>query len=68
MTQQNDVLAPDVRLREVARILALGILRLHSRAALVAAADEPGVSENPAQNAQDCLEVSPATVLTVHTG
>jgi hypothetical protein len=67
MTPLDD-LSPEARLREVARILAAGILRLHSRAALVVAADDLAVSQKPAQNSRDCLEVSPATVLSVHTG
>ncbi|MFL5240589.1 MAG: hypothetical protein ACJ8FY_00650 [Gemmataceae bacterium] len=48
------------RLSEVAAILAAGILRLHSRAALPTKPDQDSV--------QDCLEVPTETVLTVHSG
>ena len=51
----------DERLREVARILAAGILQLRSRAALP-------VPNSPPKSAQDSLEVSAETVLSVHSG
>lgn len=57
----------DERLREVAAILAAGILRLRSRAAL----PDPGQlsgPKNPPKSGQDCLEVSGETVLSVHRG
>jgi hypothetical protein len=50
----------DERLREIAAILAAGILRLHARAAL----PTPEKPETPPQN---CLEVRAETVLSVHT-
>jgi hypothetical protein len=53
------------RLHEVATILAAGILRLRSRAALPS--EHPGPN-NPSESAEDCLEVSAKTVLSVHTG
>jgi hypothetical protein len=56
------------RLREVAAILAAGVLRLRSRAALPADSDEHCGPKNPLESGQDCLEVSAETVLSVHTG
>jgi hypothetical protein len=58
----------DERLREVAAILAAGILRLHSRAALPADPAQHSGPENPPESGQDCLEVPGKTVLSVHTG
>jgi hypothetical protein len=58
----------DERLREVAAILAGGILRLRSRAALPT---NPGQDSSPKklpESGQDCLEVSAETVLSVHKG
>jgi hypothetical protein len=54
----------DGRLREIARILAAGILRLRNRAALP-------VPENPGKQAESSpngLEVIGETRLSVHTG
>ena len=57
-------LLPDERLREVATILAAGVLRLSQRAAL-----PPGnAQESPARFSAAGLEVSDETVLSVHTG
>lgn len=66
---RKDTLAmtPERRRQEVACILAGGILRLHARAALAG----PGTlsaPEKPGNSAEDCLEVSAETVLSVHTG
>jgi hypothetical protein len=58
----------DERLREVAAILAAGILRLRSRAALPGDPDLYRGSIYPPQSTQDCLAVSAQTVLSVHTG
>jgi hypothetical protein len=69
----------DERLREVASILAAGILRLHSRAALPA---DPltlrplpqgegwgeGSPKSLPESGPDRLEVPAETVLSVHTG
>lgn len=56
----------DDRLREVARILAAGILRLHARAALLTQDSDEIILPNSAENS---LEVSGQTVLSVlHTG
>lgn len=57
----------DERLREVAAILAAGILRLRSRAALPDLGKHSG-PKNPPESGQDCLEVSGETVLSVHRG
>ena len=61
-------MSADERLCEVAAILAAGILRLRSRAALPADPGSPSYAANSPNSSQDCLEVSPATVLSVHTG
>jgi hypothetical protein len=58
----------DQRLREVARILATGVLRLRARAALPPAlAPLPGAQILP-ESGPNSLEVPPKTVLSVHTG
>lgn len=57
----------DERLREVARILAAGILRLRSRAALPDPGKHSG-PKNPLESGPGCLEVPAETVLSVHTG
>lgn len=57
-------LLPDERLREVAAILAAGILRLHQRAALPPEVAPNKLAELPAAG----LEVSDETVLSVHRG
>ena len=57
-------LTPDERLREVASILAIGVLRLRQRASLPTDDAQKKSSELPAAG----LEVSDETVLSVHTG
>ena len=57
-------LSPDDRLREVASILAAGVLRLRQRAAL----PTNETQETPAGMPATGLEVSDETVLSVHTG
>jgi hypothetical protein len=61
------LLSPDVRLRELAGILATGILRLFSRPAAA-----PADAEVPVPDSEDSgsarLEVPDKTVLSVHTG
>ncbi len=47
---------PEQRLSEVDAILAHGLLRLHSRAALAAAPDPRPAANNPPKSSQDCLE------------
>ena len=59
-----DLPTPEQRRREIASILATGILRLRARAAL-APATGLGKTENSAPN---LLEVSDETRLSVHTG
>jgi hypothetical protein len=67
MNKLDDLTMPHP-LSEVARILAAGVLRLHSRAAL--AVDSPGQSGsvNLPENPEDCLEVPAETMLSVHNG
>jgi hypothetical protein len=56
------------RLREVARILAAGILRLRARAALPPSSEHlPGL-QIPPESGPNCLELPPETGLSVHTG
>jgi hypothetical protein len=62
------VLTPDERLQEIAGILAAGILRLRSRAALPTESDEQSGRPNSRESDQDCLEVPGDTVLSVQTG
>ena len=57
----------DQPLSEIARILAGGILRLRSRAAL-SQAGAPSVPQIVPESGPNCLEVPPETVLSVHTG
>ena len=57
-------LTPDERLREVASILAIGVLRLRQRAALPT---DDRQKKSPELNAAG-LEVPDETVLSVHTG
>ena len=70
----NNVRQPDVSdvqrvgdraVEEVTAILAAGILRLHARSALTAAARPPVI---PPNSNSECLEVPAETVLSVHTG
>ena len=58
----------DERIREVASILATGILRLRSRVALSACADPDKFSENPENIGPTCLEVPDETVLSGDNG
>ena len=58
-------LTPDERRCEVASILAAGILRLHSRAAIPG--DDPPAEISP-ESATACLEVPAETVLSVIHG
>jgi hypothetical protein len=62
------ILTDDDRLREIAGLLAAGILRLRCRAALGAGpASGPG-PRNPPDSSLNCLEVSRETRLSVQTG
>jgi hypothetical protein len=62
------LLTVDARLREIAAILAAGIVRLRARAALPAKSVEPRPPENPSEPAPDGLEVRSETPLSVHDG
>jgi hypothetical protein len=62
---QRDLTEND-RLREIARILAAGVLRLRARVALPAV-QLPARKILP-ENGPNCLEVPPETVLSGHTG
>lgn len=57
-------LTPDERLREVATILAAGVLRLRQRAAL----PTDDAQKKPSELSAAGLEVPGETVLSVHTG
>ena len=57
-------LTPDERLREVASILAIGVLRLRQRAAL----PTDDANKKPVDFPAAGLEVPDETVLSVHTG
>lgn len=61
-------MTPDERLREVASIFAAGLLRLRARVALPTEPGQDSDAKNLPKSSQDCLEVSPETVLSVHTG
>jgi hypothetical protein len=61
-------MTPDERLREIAAILAAGILRLRSRAALPADSGQHSGPENLPETGPDRLEVPGETVLSVQNG
>jgi len=64
----EDSLTEEQRLRDIARTLAAGILRLRARRTFpIAAADQPG-PQIAAESSPNCLEVPPETVLSVQTG
>ena len=67
MTSFDDptALSDDARISAVASILAAGILRLQSRAALTAKMAESEISSD---SGPACLDVSAKTVLSVHAG
>jgi|YelNatPaOPRAMG01_1025707.scaffolds.fasta_scaffold186467_2 hypothetical protein len=56
------------RFRELAGILAAGILRLRDRAALAADPGEHSAPKNSEESGDSCLELSAKTVLSVHGG
>ena len=62
------VFTAEQRSREVAAILAAGVLRLRSRAALPTVSRSDAGPENLPDSVPNCLEVSSQTVLSVHTG
>jgi hypothetical protein len=61
-------LTPHDRLREVARLLAAGVLRLRAHPARAAGLTEHPGPEKPAKTERDCLEVPGETVLSVQNG
>lgn len=61
-------LTPDQRLAEVASILAVGVLRLHMRAAIPDDAGQIPVPENLGKSDSPGLAVPSETVLSVHNG
>ena len=63
----TEVLTPDQRRGEVARLLAVGVLRLHARAALPDDVGESTGPKIPANSDGNCLEVPTQIVLSVHT-
>jgi hypothetical protein len=63
-SEEVTTLTADQRRREVAGILAAGILRLRSRAALLVQT----ALEKPENSAPNCLEVPDETRLSGHTG
>ena len=60
-------LSPEQRLREVAGILARGVLRLWQRRLLTGEATAP-LSKTAPESSAGRLEVSGETVLSVHNG
>jgi hypothetical protein len=67
-TDDAGILTDDDRLREIAGLLAAGILRLRCRAALPPApANDPG-PKNPPDSSLNCLEVPRESRLNVHMG
>jgi len=56
----------DDRLLELARIFAVGFLRL--RPSLTTSGNQRHDEEKLSESGQNCLEVSDETVLSVHTG
>jgi hypothetical protein len=61
-------LTSDQRLREVAAILAAGILRLHARATPPPDPVQVSAPKDPPESGHVSLEVQEETVLSVHTG
>ncbi len=61
-------LTSEERRREVAAILAAGIVRLRTRAALPGSVCEGPDPEKTPENQPNCLEVSGETRLSVHRG
>ena len=61
-------LTPDERLAEVAKFLAVGMLRLHATGAISTTPKHAAVPGNLPETAATGLEVSAETVLSVHCG
>ncbi len=62
------LVSPDERIRELARILALGVLRLRARAALPTDPAPHPAPENLPKSSTDYLAVGAETRLSVHVG
>ena len=62
------IMTPDERRAAIAKILAAGILRLHTRAALTPASASSLDAENTENPGSPRLEVPDETVLSVHNG
>jgi hypothetical protein len=60
-------LTPEDRLRELAALLAAGLLRLHAHAAAADCAGRP-TPENSSNSSPNYLELSGKIVLSGHTG
>jgi hypothetical protein len=65
---EDDGLTEEQRLRDIARTLAAGILRLRARALSPPAATSPPCPQIVAESGPNCLDVPPETVLSVQTG
>ena len=61
-------LTPEQRAREVATILATGLLRLVRNASSAAVLGEHTETKNPPESSEVCLEVTSFPRLTVHNG
>ena len=61
-------MTPDERRAAIAKILAAGILRLHTRAALPSASASTSDAKNTENPGAPRLEVPNETVLSVHNG
>lgn len=61
-------MTPEERRAAIAQILAAGILRLHTRAALPAASVSSRDTKNTENPGSPRLEVPAGTVLSVHNG
>jgi hypothetical protein len=66
--EEPGITAADQQLREVARILAIGLLRLNALSALPATTSPPGSPKNLELSGRACLEFPPETVLSGHVG
>src|SRR5262249_18279353 len=67
-TPHHATLAPAERFRQVARLLAPGLLRLRDRPADPLGPDTSAAREKPPESAASRLELCPDTRLSVHTG
>jgi len=61
-------LSPEQRAREVAKLLAPGLLRLVRNAISAAVLGEHTETKNPPESSEVCLEVPSFPGLTVHNG